>query len=262
MKIKYCIPSYHRPDGVTTLDYIPKKGILYVSPEDYPDYIEAMPQHRERIVMVPEGVQGKGKAHVMNWLLDNVWDDDTDAMIFIDDDVDCIMAHTKHIDGRKDYEKTEDEFYFLCENFSRMALEWGLGMWGFHFTPDPMSYHEYAPFRTLSYLDGGIQGFVKNELRYDEVLTVKEDVDMFLQNVQRFHGAMRIDRYYLKKKSFEGKGGSQEFRKENVEKEQFQMMQRKWGSDIIRPNKPKGNKTSGIRGEGGAIKLNIPIKGV
>ena len=40
------------------------------------------------------------------------------------------------------------------------------------------------------------------------------------------------------------------------------MMQKKWGSDIIRPNKPKSSKSKTIRTLGGAIKLNIPLDGI
>ena len=39
------------------------------------------------------------------------------------------------------------------------------------------------------------------------------------------------------------------------------MFQRKWGSDIIRPNKPRGNKGSKIKEYNGAVKINIPLLG-
>ena len=261
MNIKYCSPSYHRATGVTILDYLPQKVMLYVSPEDYPQYVKAIGSDKN-IVVVPEGVQGKGKAHVMNWILDNEWEESTDALIILDDDIECVCAHTRPGQKLVDYPKTEEEFYELCENYALLCKEWGFGMFGYNYTSDPLVYREFSPFRTLSYIDGGCQGFVKNKLRYDERLTVKEDVDMFLQNVKEYRGALRIDRYYLKKKSFEGEGGSNEFRKDGVEKEQFQMMQRKWGADIVRPNRPKGIKADGIRAKGGAIKINLPIGGI
>lgn len=58
------------------------------------------------------------------------------------------------------------------------------------------------------------------------------------------------------------KDGSQEFRVGDTEKEQFKIMQRKWGKSIIRPNKPTAEKSSSIRGLGGAIRLNIPLEGI
>lgn len=259
MNIEYAIPSYNRADGVLTLDYL-SKAKVYVSPEDYPNYIKHNQRHADRIIAVPEGVQGKGKAHAMNYLLDTLWSEQTDAIVFIDDDVTTLMAHIKN---GKHEERTEEEFYEIVENNCRLAKDWGCGMWSFNLNSDPMIYDEFKPFRLHAYLDGGCQGIVQNDgLRYDEELTVKEDVDMFLQQVQKYHKALRIDKYYLKKRSFEGSGGSQEFRSKEAEQEQFKMMQKKWGSSIIRPNKPTATKEDGsIRAMGGAIRVHLPLKG-
>lgn len=258
--IKYCVPSYHRADGVTTLDYI-HQAKLYVSPQDYDDYIKCNPKYIESIIKVPDGVQGKGKGRAMNWLLDNLWDDETEAILILDDDISTLMAHKKN---ESDYKVPEEEFYEICESMCLLAKEWGCGMWSFGLNGANTGYAEFAPFKTLSYLDGGLQGFVRqDELRYDEELTVKEDVDMFLQQIQKYHKALRSDRWYWRKKSFQGKGGSQEFRKDGVEKEQFKQMQKKWGSSIVRPNKPNAkNKNGGIREQGGAIRIRLPIEGI
>lgn len=248
MRIKYAIPSYNRADGVLTLDYL-SEAFIYVSPQDYPKYVKCNPKHADRIVAVPDGVQGKGKAHAMNYLLDVLWDDETDAIVFIDDDISTLMMHVKN---GKDVERDEFSFYEICENYCRLAKEWGCGMWSFNLNSDPMTYDEFKPFRLHAYLDGGCQGIVQNDgLRYDEELTVKEDVDMFLQQIQKYHKALRVERYYLKKRSFEGGGGSQAFRSKETEQEQFKAMQKKWGSDIIRPNKPKATQDGGIRSLGG-----------
>ena len=261
MNIKYIVPSYNRADGVTTLDYL-SKAEMWVSPEDYPDYIKHNPHWADRIHAMPEGYQGFGKARAMNWVLDNLYTDDLDGLMIIDDDITTLKMHV--IEGdRKHKDVPEERLYELVENYTRMAYDWGCGMWSFGLNSDPMSYCLYAPFRLHGYLDGGLQGFCrKDTIRYDERLTVKEDVDMFLQQLEKYNKAMRVDKYYWQKRSFEGKGGSQAFRVDNAEKEQFKMMQQKWGSKIIRPNKPTSRKKSGIRSQGGAIKLRIPLNGV
>lgn len=261
MNILYCVPSYNRCDGVSTMDYL-TKAICYVSPEDYPKYIAANPQWADRVVQVPDGVQGHGKARVMNWLLDNLWVDGVDGLMIIDDDISTLMAH--NIQGDHKNREVDEEFvYELCEDFTQLAFEWGCGMWSFGLNNDRFAYDCFRPFRTHSYLDGGLQGFCrKDTIRYDEALTVKEDVDMFLQQLEKYHKALRVDRYYWNKKSFSGEGGSQAFRSAESEQEQFRLMQKKWGSKIIRPNKPKAKTKSSIRSYGGAIKLNVPLKGV
>ena len=260
MNLIYAIPSYGRPEGIKTLDYL-SKAKMYVSPEDYPKYIEKNPQHKDRIIQVPEGVQGKGKGRAMNWILDNLWADDVDGIMILDDDITCLMGHSPH--GTTDYKIDEQMFYELAEDFSLLAKEWGCGLWSYSLNCDKLSYTEFRPFKTHSYLTGALQGFVRNDgLRFDEELTLKEDVDMFLQQLQKYHKALRVDKYYFNVKAFEGVGGCQAFRNSDEEKRQFVMMQEKWGKDIIRPNRPKAEKDSGIRGMGGAIKLNIPLDGI
>lgn len=259
MKIKYVVPSYKRPDGIKTLDYL-SKAIMYVSPQDYPDYIKANKKYEDRIVEVPDGVQGKGKGRVMNWLLDNMWEEDTDAVIILDDDITCMMAHSK---DNKDYKIDEEKFYQICEDYTILGKDWGCGMFSFGLNSDRLAYCEFAPFRTHSYMTGALQGFIKNDgLRYDEVLTLKEDVDMFLQQLKAYKKALRIDKYYFNVKAFEGVGGCQAFRSSEEEKKQFKLMQKKWGADIIRPNKPTAIKSSNIKGLGGAIKLNVSLDGI
>lgn len=260
MVIKYLVPSYNRPEGVTTLDYI-SKAKLFVSPQDYDAYVKHNAEHSDRIVKVPDGVQGHGKAKVMNWLLDNMWDEDTDGIMIIDDDITTLRRH--NLETGVDEDVDEETFYQLTEDFTQLAYDWGCGMWSFGLNSDRFSYDVFKPFRLHSYLDGGLQGFCKKDgIRYDERLTVKEDVDMFLQQLYKYHKALRVDKYYWKKRSFEGQGGSQEFRVDNAEKEQFKIMQKKWGSKVIRPNKPQAVKDSSIRSLGGAIRLNIPLKGI
>lgn len=258
MNIKYVSPSYHRADGITTLDYI-SRCKMYISKEDYPEYVRLNPQHKDKFVIVPDGVQGNGKGVCMNWLKNNLWDDDTDAIVAVDDDMTCLKAH---VIGGKDRVIPEDEFYEIVEKCTILAKDWGVGLWSFNLNSDPMTYDCFKPFRLHAYLDGQFTCWCdRNELQYDTELTVKEDVDFFLQNIAKYHKALRIDKYYPVCKGFTNKGGAFDFRSEEVEKEQFRIMQEKWGSQIIRPNRPTATKSTRIRGFGGAIRIKLPLKG-
>ena len=259
MKIKYVSPSYKRENDCAILDYL-SKVVLYVSKEDYPKYIKKHQDKKQNIKKVPDGVQGNGKGTCLNWILDNVWDDETDAMIILDDDISCLMAHEIN---QRDKVVSEEDFYYICEKFSLLAKEWGCGLWSVNLNSDPMTYDCFNPFRLHAYLDGAFTGLVENpkDIRYDTKLTVKEDVDFCLQHMEKYHKALRVDKYYLKCKSFDNKGGCYDLRTEESEKEQFKMMQKKWGSQIIRPNKPTARKKSKIRSFGGAIKIKLPLKG-
>lgn len=260
MKIKYVSPSYKRADGCLILKAFSRVKV-YVCPEEYDDYCRFNKEYSDRIIKCPKGIQGNGKSRCMNWMLDTLWDDDTDAIIMMDDDISGIKRHIKN---GKDEDVLEDEFYELVEDWVLLGKEWNCGLLALSPTSDPLTYHEYAPFRLLAYCDGQFTGWLqKNELRYDEELTIKEDVDFALQNWKKYHRCLRIEKYYPKSKSFgDNKGGCNCFRSVEEEKRQFIMMQKKWGSDIIRPNKPKAVNESKIRGLGGAIRLALPIDGI
>lgn len=258
MRIKYVIPSYKRAKTITTMDYL-KKAVVVVAEREYEEYKNIHPWWGEgRIIACPDEYQGYGKPKVLNWILDNLFDD-CDVLVELDDDIHSYMAHVRNGKDRVLY---EDEVYEIFENNSRLAQEWGCGIWGLSLNSDPISYREFQPFSLHAYIDGGTVGHVvKNELRYDEELSVKEDVDYFLQNLKKYHKALRVEKYYINKESFTNEGGANAICNSQLEKEQFTRMQQKWGSKIIRPNKPTAKKESKIRGLGGAIKLNIPLEG-
>lgn len=60
MNIKYVSPSYKRPNDCPILDYLSKVKV-YVSKEDYKDYVLLHKKKKDNIIQVPDGVQGKGK---------------------------------------------------------------------------------------------------------------------------------------------------------------------------------------------------------
>lgn len=258
MIIKYLVPSYKRAKTITTLDYL-GKAVAVVSEDEIAEYRRYHPQYAEdRFIVCPREFQGKGKPKILNWILDNCWND-CDVIIELDDDIHSYMTNVKNGKSRP---LTEAEVYEIFENNSNLAREWGCGIWGLNINSDPLSYDEFCPFRLHAYIDGGtVAHVVKNELRYDEELSVKEDVDYFLQNLKKYHKALRVEKYWIKKESFTNEGGANAIRTSDLEKEQFKRMQEKWGSKIIRPNKPTAKNYSKIKGLGGAIKLNIPLLG-
>jgi hypothetical protein len=256
--VKYVCPSYKRPNACPVLHFL-KRIKIYVAPQEYEEYCKYNKECIDRIVAVPEGIQGNGKSKCLNWLIENLWDEDTEAIIMIDDDVRGII---KHVKNGKDEPISEEEFYELVDNWVVLGKEWKCGIFALSPSNDPLVYDEFAPFRLHGYCDGQVTGWLnKDELRYDEELTIKEDVDFALKNWQKYKKCLRIEKYYPKSKAFTNKGGCNEFRSEEEEKRQFRKMQEKWGSDIIRPNKPTGSKNSRIRSYGGVIKLNLPLEG-
>lgn len=149
MNIKYVSPSYKRPDGCPTIHAF-KRCYIYVTPQEYEEYCRCNKDCIDRIVAVPEGIQGNGKSRCMNWMLDNLFDDNTDAIIMLDDDISGIM---KHVKNGKDAEISEEDFYELVESWVLLAKEWGCGIFALSPSSDPLIYDEFNPFRTLGYCD-------------------------------------------------------------------------------------------------------------
>ena len=115
----------------------------------------------------------------------------------------------------------------LCE-------EWGYRFWGINCVADPKAYCQETPFNTTKYIGGPFQAHLPNDIRYDERLPLKEDYDITLQHLNKYHGALRFNAYHYKCKQAEQTGGCAMYRNVLKEKEQFDLLQRKWGSGIIK----------------------------
>lgn len=257
-------PSYKRP-VVETLKYIPFCKV-YVSPEEYKTYLEFNPKHKENIVKCKKGVQGN-LCRVRNYILDEEFNNGADIVLIIDDDLRCIehfeMSENKSYAYEKVKLKSADILGFVYR-YSLLCEEWGFKFWGINCNSDTMSYRQYSPFSTTSYIGGPFQCFIKgNGLRYDEMLPLKEDYDMTLQNMNKYRGALRVNKYHYVCRQSEQKGGCAIYRNMEKEKEQFEMLQKKWGSNIVRldtSNKGRSKKNRKYIDYNPIIK--IPIKGI
>lgn len=103
---------------------------------------------------------------------------------------------------------------------------------------------------------------LKNPIRYDERLPLKEDYDITLQHMLKYRGALRVQKYHYNCKQSEQKGGCATYRSMIKEKEQFDLLVKKWGSDIVRYDSTvrKGTKKQKSFDYNPIIK--VPIKGV
>ena len=263
-EIVIACPSYKRP-VVETLQYIHFCKV-YVSPEEYKTYLEFNPKHKENIVKCKKGIQGN-LCRVRNYILDEEFNHGADIVLIIDDDLRCIEHFEMSEDKSYAYEKVKLKSADILDFIYRYSLlceEWGFKFWGINCNSDTMSYRQYSPFSTTSYIGGPFQCFIKgNELRYDEMLPLKEDYDMTLQNMNKYRGALRVNKYHYVCRQSEQKGGCAIYRNMEREKEQFEMLQKKWGSDIVRldtSNKGRSKKNRKYIDYNPIIK--IPIKGI
>lgn len=76
--------------------------------------------------------------------------------------------------------------------------------------------------------------FLRNELRYDEKLPLKEDYDMTLQQCNKYRGCLRLNKYNYDCKQSKQAGGCATYRNYEREEQQLLALQKKWGSEIVK----------------------------
>lgn len=144
-----------------------------------------------------------------------------------------------------------------------MCEDLGFKFWGGNCNQDAMSYMTYTPFGFSKYIGGPLQCFIKgNECFYDEALPLKEDYDMTLQQCNKYRGCLRLNFLTYNVKQSEQKGGCASYRTLMREKEQFELLQKKWGSEIVREDKSnKGHSKKKKRFDYNPI-IKVPIDGI
>lgn len=261
MKISINIPSWKRPDGVRTLDYIPFARV-YVDEREAEEYRRNYPD--ADIVACPAGVQGN-LCRVRNYIIDQELNErKQDAALIVDDDLQKIERYIYR--GGFGYERetlpTEELLPFL-EKYTLLAQDLGAKFWGMNCNSDKMAYRHFTPFSTVAYIGGPFQCFLQgNKCKYDENLPLKENYDMTLQQLNAERVVLRINGYHYVCKQSEQAGGCAMYRNRQREDEQLKMLQRKWGSKIVRRDTTNKGKTKKEKLDDYNPIINIPIAGV
>lgn len=261
MKISINCPSYKRPK-VETLDYISSCKV-WVDNKEYDSYIQANPGFEKNIIAVPDGIQGN-LCRIRNYILDQELPNN-DVVLIIDDDMEGVY-HFEPI-GVYGYDKqklSEQELYEMLEHYSILCNDFGFKYWGVNCNQDALSYMQYTPFSTVSYIGGPFQAFLHgNVLRYDERLPLKEDYDMTLQNCNKYRGCLRINKYNYNCKQSKQKGGCATYRNHEREMQQLYALQQKWGGAIVKIDTTENHNTKKERAymDYNPI-IKIPIRGV
>lgn len=231
IKIAYACPSYRRPHCITA-DYIHETRI-YVDRSDYDDYIKNN-EHGE-VVMCDDGVQGN-LPRVRNYILDKEFKNGADIVVMMDDDISYVgmFRHDWESNSKYAQKVKREDLDDIIINYSILCEEFGFGMWVFNYNNDGLLYKEFTPFSTTKVALGQFVVFVKNELRYDENLPLKEDYDMAVQQARKYRGVLTVNCGFVKGDFGKLAGGTTIRRNHKREFEQFKLFKKKWGSGIVR----------------------------
>jgi len=223
-------PSYKRAKGLKTHLLLP--SVVYCVGESE---AEEYQDQGVNVMACPDRVNGN-IARARNWILEQYAEQN---VLLIDDDLEMIGRWIPKGAGYKAKALDADEIEEFIELGFSMCKEFGARMWGVNPAADKGSYREYTPFCCKSYISGSLSGFIKPELRYDETMPLKEDYDMTIQQCNKYRKVLRFNMVHMRKNDHGNLGGCAKYRTVQREKEQFALLQKKWGAKIVRQDKGK-----------------------
>jgi len=238
MRYKVYIPSMGRAGKVTTHKLFKESYIVCPDSE-----VDLYKEHHDNVIGVDDKV--KGITQTRNWILDY---NKENWHIQVDDD--ALSFHTyeygkliKFIDVDRIDRILETQF-MTCD-------EWGLKVWGLSLASDYMFYRPFAPFSTQSVIGANIIGIVKNDIRYDERLKVKEDYDYSMQHIAKYGGAFRNCKYGIDVIHLTNEGGCVAYRTKDVEMQAYNTLVKKWGKKVVK-----------LQDNHNFLKMRSPRKGI
>lgn len=220
-KYQIMCPSYKRGSQCITHKYLP--DLHYVVDSSEAEEYQAL---HDKVIVLPDGVQGR-YARVCNWILNNT---DATNIVIIDDD----LRHIGRYENTRKKNLTPTEALEFIESGCNLAEELDVHYWGMNILPDKGAYREYTPFAFTAYLGGPFQVHRKNQCRYDEKMLLKEDYDMTLQVLNKYRKNLRFNMYHFVCAQHTNSGGCASYRTIAKEKKQNELLQKKWGSKIVR----------------------------
>lgn len=222
------IPSFKRAGAVTTHNLVPHARIVCHEFERDAYHKAHAGESKAQIVVIPDELQGN-IARVRNWILDNA---DHENIVMMDDDYDWLKFIEDGTWQDTDWRHIEK----MTSQLIQLATDIGTGLAGLNVQYDPKFYRARTPFSFLSVVLAPYHVHINNPLRYDESLPLKDDYDMWLQAIQKWHKTVRFNKWVYKVDHHDTPGGCADYRRMSVEREQLERLQKKWGKAIVRFN--------------------------
>ncbi len=223
-KVLIYSPSYKRAGDVKIREWF-KSVILVVHEFEADEYRE---KEGGKILVVPDSLRGN-IASVRNFILEEGFRQ-SDWVVMMDDDNRNLVYFE---DGRRHTMNEKQALDFMVNGFV-MCEEIGFRLWGLNLLDDNKAYREYSPFSMVSPILGPFSGHIKNPIRYDERLPLKEDYDLALQHLNEYRGILRFNKYAYNVGHIEGSGGVTAYRTKGEEYRQAMVLQGKWGKKIVK----------------------------
>jgi hypothetical protein len=184
-----------------------------------------------------------------------------DFCLMVDDDVSHIAYWENNTRVKLNGER---EIVDMVKRYSILAREFGVKLWGINVTNDKAIYREYTPFSLTSYVSASFSCFLKgNDIFFDERFSLKEDYDMTIQQLNKYRGILRVNKFYYQKRGADKIGGCSFYRNIKKEVDQIKMLQKKWGRVIVKFDlNDRNHQTTKTKTFDINPVITIPIRGV
>lgn len=236
MNISINCPSYNRPK-VETLSYLPMCKV-WVAEEQLEEYKRQNKGFEDNFRILSR----QGNVSIArNEILRKEFEAGADVVCLVDDDMKGIYHYEKSPHSNFGYEKvlvTADEFEEFIYKHMIMAKDLGAYLWGVNLNKDSLNYRHCQPISTTSIILGPFSCHLKGStIRYDERIPLKEDYDLALQHLNKYRVILRMNKFHYDCKQSINVGGCASQRNYKTERAQFELLQKKWGTKIVRQDK-------------------------
>jgi hypothetical protein len=231
--VKVVIPSHKRAERVKTTQAV-DNAILCVAESQAENYKFHNPD--VEIVVHPDSVVGL--APKRDWILRYF----KNVMMLDDDISDLKRTYT----GPGEKIKVDPSTAFeIIQTTAQACSEAGFYLFGFSTSPSPITFNSLRPIELGGYFTGCAHGVLAgSKLWYNPQIVCNEDYWISLLNAHYHRGGYKDTRWYwAQEDTFVNRGGLAEFRNESVEEQDFHLLQRVFGKDVVQLRKSaKGGK--------------------
>ena len=180
-----------------------------------------------RVLTHPDSV--KGLTPKLNWIFDHV--EDSEAIVFVDDDIASVQrCFTDR--GEESTIRDPQLIEAIIRNTYILARDVGAYYFGWEASNGALRYYTgLKPIMLTGYINGCAMGFrTGHGLRFDPRIVAKNDFDIAAMNAYRHRVALKNVRYtFCQKETFRGKGGQAAFRTSQTERNDVELLRKKWG---------------------------------
>lgn len=238
IKERIFIPSFGRWDSVKTYEYLGCGRIVVPKAQEakyrkrYGDAVFAIDDSRD-------GCVSRKRNAVLDIIEERVQDA---SAIMIDDDLVALRRK------KEAYNLDPEQCLEVLENMMVLFLEGGFTFGGFDYSSDNMKLKDYQPFSLTKASFGLVYVRSDDGIRYDERFRVNEDVEFWVQKMNRHRRVIKDNRYFANFFGEDGGKGSIIGYSVQDRKTFAQMINDKWGRKLMIWRKKRFEFKSPIKG--------------